>query len=799
MEASPKVRHVRKVHKVVLRPSALDRQFLDLCSLQYRRAYNWAIETWRAEVEACKLHRATCSQRAAVLAGGPRPKAADRCSECWPRASTSFYGLCELWKSVKLDVAFDRLPKVVAYQALRDAGTAIRAYETARLRGVKNAADMRPPKFLSLRKRLSWGCQVQGPNAVHGNRLRPPGRFGHRAGGIKMTEAFRWPGAEVKHLSFVLDARNRWVVSIGADVPVVAAPPVEGKVSGVDLGFASLAVQAVLEPGAEERYVEHRASHRGRGRKRVAFLERKIGRLDKRIARSRNVHGKNRTSRRRQRLYGQRRRCYLELRERRAAALHLATSSMVREAEGGRLTVENLSLKGMSSGRYGKSVHRGALAECKRQVAYKSDWAGVEVVEADRFFASTRTCPACLGRTGPATVEERKWTCSGCGESWDRDRAAALNLALYEDGGGEGASADGGSAGPVTGGGRIASVNAAGVPPEVVNGRGAAVSPQGRESGSGGGGVEAPTVGQRQGAARSKPSGQVTARPNNGAGSGAKSSKLANGGEEIARADGFLRLGGAKSSKLANGGEDSYAVQLSQGVDGAKSSKLANGGETLSVRFEQQDGAGAKSSKLANGGEDVEPVVHAGAEDGAKSSKLANGGERTSAAHCRADQGGAKSSKLANGGESYPLCGRTSVLFAPKSSKLANGGEATAWLRPRLPSWRTAVRIRGTDHADVHSRGAGPRSWRTSVSPSGRAGVRQCKSERRGRTVRGAKRAWSCGKSNGARKRSGWRRRRSAYRWPAARGPSPPSWRTAVRPPAIPPFALEAGGRRRVV
>lgn len=542
MNAPPTVRHVPKVHKVVLRPSALDRQFLDLCSLQYRRAYNWAIETWRAESKACRVHRATCAQRAAVLAGGPRPKAKDRCSKCWPRAATSFYGLCDLWKAAKLDVALARLPKGVAYQALRDAGTAIKAYETARLRGVKNAADMRPPKFLSLRKRLSWGCQVQGANAVQGNRLRPPGRFGREPGGIKMTEAFRWPGAKVKHLSFVLDARDRWVVSIVADVPVVAAPRVEGKLAGVDLGFASLAVQAVLEPGAEERYVTHRASHRGRGRKRVRFLERKIGRLDKRIARSRNVHGKNRRSNRRQRLYGQRRRCHLELKERRAAALHRATSSMVREAAGGRLTVEDLSLKGMSSGRYGKSVHRGALAECKRQVAYKGDWAGVEMVEADRFFGSTRTCPACGDKTGPATVAERKWTCSGCGERWDRDQAAALNLALYDgDGGGKCAPADGGVGGPVSGvksvAGRSANLNAAGAPSEALNGRGVAVSPPGRESVPVGGGVEASTVGQRTAgkyrpwADRSKASGQVSAQRNVGAGSGATSSKLANGGE----------------------------------------------------------------------------------------------------------------------------------------------------------------------------------------------------------------------------------------------------------------------------
>jgi len=66
-----------------------------------------------------------------------------------------------------------------------------------------------------------------------------------------------------------------------------------------------------------------------------------------------------------------------------------------------------------------------ALAELRRQLRYQTPWYGSEVVEADRCFASSRTCTAggCLQDLGWA----ERWMCSECSGGWRQDESAATN------------------------------------------------------------------------------------------------------------------------------------------------------------------------------------------------------------------------------------------------------------------------------------------------------------------------------------------------------------------------------------
>jgi transposase len=69
-------------------------------------------------------------------------------------------------------------------------------------------------------------------------------------------------------------------------------------------------------------------------------------------------------------------------------------------------------------------------AEFARLLKYKQAWHGGELVEADRFFPSTRLCPVCGTVNGAMTLADRVYTC-GCGHSADRDANAAVNLARW--------------------------------------------------------------------------------------------------------------------------------------------------------------------------------------------------------------------------------------------------------------------------------------------------------------------------------------------------------------------------------
>ncbi len=53
---------------------------------------------------------------------------------------------------------------------------------------------------------------------------------------------------------------------------------------------------------------------------------------------------------------------------------------------------------------------------------------GGQVVVADRYFASSKTCSACGHKLESLPLSERQWTCPECGASHDRDVNAAINL-----------------------------------------------------------------------------------------------------------------------------------------------------------------------------------------------------------------------------------------------------------------------------------------------------------------------------------------------------------------------------------
>ena len=74
-----------------------------------------------------------------------------------------------------------------------------------------------------------------------------------------------------------------------------------------------------------------------------------------------------------------------------------------------------------------KTVRDAAIGELLQQIRYKAGWYGTVVVEADRFYSSSKLCSDC-GAHNAALGRELYWTCSQCGVRHDRNENAALNL-----------------------------------------------------------------------------------------------------------------------------------------------------------------------------------------------------------------------------------------------------------------------------------------------------------------------------------------------------------------------------------
>ena len=78
-----------------------------------------------------------------------------------------------------------------------------------------------------------------------------------------------------------------------------------------------------------------------------------------------------------------------------------------------------------------KAVQYQEFYEFRRQVEYKCEWNNIQLIIADRFFPSSKTCSCCGAIKRDLTLKDRIFICSECGFTIDRDLQAAINLAKY--------------------------------------------------------------------------------------------------------------------------------------------------------------------------------------------------------------------------------------------------------------------------------------------------------------------------------------------------------------------------------
>lgn len=96
------------------------------------------------------------------------------------------------------------------------------------------------------------------------------------------------------------------------------------------------------------------------------------------------------------------------------------------------IVVENLSLKGMSQVlNLGKSVMDLGYSEFVRQLQYKSLWNNRMLIQADKWFASSKTCSTCGFVKKDLLLQEREWDCPNCSSHHNRDHNAGINLKNY--------------------------------------------------------------------------------------------------------------------------------------------------------------------------------------------------------------------------------------------------------------------------------------------------------------------------------------------------------------------------------
>jgi putative transposase len=107
--------------------------------------------------------------------------------------------------------------------------------------------------------------------------------------------------------------------------------------------------------------------------------------------------------------------------------LHNLTTKLVSENQV--ICMEDLNVSGMMRNRkLAKAIQELGLGEMRRQIEYKSQWYGRDLMFVDRFFPSSKTCSDCGWKHPNLKLSDREFCCEGCGLVIDRDLNASINI-----------------------------------------------------------------------------------------------------------------------------------------------------------------------------------------------------------------------------------------------------------------------------------------------------------------------------------------------------------------------------------
>lgn len=306
----------------------------------------------------------------------------------------SAYGLKKQFNSVKRDQFpwITEVTKCSPERAFTDLNNAFKNF----FRRVKVGQKPGFPKFK--KKGIKDSFYVSGSVVkFDGNKVKVP-----KLGWVRMREPLRFFG---KLNSMVVSKRaGKWFASFQVDLGDVERESQSQGVVGVDLGIKSL---AVLSDGT--RFENIKSTNK---------FSKKLVRFNRSLARKKKGSSNWRKAKAKLAKLHYRISCV------RSDYTHKMTSAIASKYSV--VCIEDLNSSGMvKNKRLAKAVADASFSEIRRQLEYKAE----TVVVIDRWFPSTKLCPAC-GQINDMPLSKRIYSCD-CGYGpEDRDFHAAKNILL---------------------------------------------------------------------------------------------------------------------------------------------------------------------------------------------------------------------------------------------------------------------------------------------------------------------------------------------------------------------------------
>lgn len=228
-----------------------------------------------------------------------------------------------------------------------------------------------------------------------------------KIGWVQLRECLRLPG--VLKSATVSRTANKWYVSIQVDVPEAYYKRHRNmnNVVGIDLGLNAF---ATLSSG--EKIIAPKPLKKALRRLQIA---------------SRRCSKKQKGSQNKKKAASHLAIVHARITNIRRDFLHKLTTCLCSENQA--IGYEDLAVKNMiKNHKLARSISDVAWGEFCRQLLYKADRYNDTLVQADRFYPSSKLCHICGFKIAALPLKVRTWVCPQCRTTHDRDFNASKNL-----------------------------------------------------------------------------------------------------------------------------------------------------------------------------------------------------------------------------------------------------------------------------------------------------------------------------------------------------------------------------------
>lgn len=359
-----------KSYKYILKPNENQKIFFEKSFGCTRFVYNWALSK-RIETYQAKKERLSCVD------------------------------LCKMLTSIKKEE--DKLwLSEVSNECLQQS---IRNMDSAFTRFFREKKGF--PKFKSKKDARKSYKAINGVRIdFETNRIKLP-----KIGWVKFYKNRTFEG-KVGTVTVSKNATGKYFVSVLVDdgIETTLKPDIEYNTSvGIDVGIKYFAVLSNGCVYTNPKYLE-------KAETRLKVLQRRFSKKKK---------GSNRREKARLKLA----KAYEKVTNCRANFIHQVTSRIVRENQ--TIIIEDLNVSGMMKNHnLAKHISSASWGEFFRQLQYKCEWYGKNLIKIGRFEPSSKMC-TCGYINKELKLSQREWICPNCGQYNDRDLLAAINIKRF--------------------------------------------------------------------------------------------------------------------------------------------------------------------------------------------------------------------------------------------------------------------------------------------------------------------------------------------------------------------------------